>query len=79
MPIYNTEDNVLTITETSPHEVVGPAAQIIREHKPDVMFVHFPSVDNVGHKIGWATPEQMKIIEYSDTCVGELLKVLETE
>jgi predicted AlkP superfamily pyrophosphatase or phosphodiesterase len=58
-------------------DVVGPACEIIREHKPDVMLIHFPSVDNVGHAIGWATPQQMKAIEDADAAVGQVLQALE--
>jgi predicted AlkP superfamily pyrophosphatase or phosphodiesterase len=57
-------------------EVIGPACDIIREHKPDVMLVHFPSVDNVGHAIGWATPQQMQAIADADVAVGKLLDAM---
>src|SRR5206468_646539 len=45
--------------------------------KPDVMLVHLSSVDTVGHKTGWATPEQIKAIEEADAAVGTLLTTLE--
>lgn len=57
--------------------VIGPAVQIIREHRPDVMMVHLPSVDNVGHLIGWATPRQLQAIEDADAAVGQLLKAMD--
>jgi arylsulfatase A-like enzyme len=58
-------------------DVIDHAIEIIRWHKPEVMFVHFPSVDNVGHKIGWGTPQQIKAIETADGCVGRLLSALD--
>jgi predicted AlkP superfamily pyrophosphatase or phosphodiesterase len=58
-------------------DVIGPAVQIIREHAPDVMLVHLPSVDNRGHGIGWASPEQMHAIEDADAAVGLLLRALD--
>jgi arylsulfatase A-like enzyme len=64
-------------TKCETADVIGPAAEIIRDHKPDVMLVHFPSVDNTGHAIGWASPEQMKAIEDADAAVGVLLKTLD--
>ena len=64
-------------SETS--SVIGPAVQILREHHPDFMMVHLPSVDNVGHKIGWATPPQMAAIEDADAAVGRLLDALDDE
>jgi phosphopentomutase len=64
-------------TKCETADVIGPAAEIIRDHKPDVMLVHFPSVDNTGHAIGWASPEQTKAIEDADAAVGVLLKTLD--
>jgi arylsulfatase A-like enzyme len=58
-------------------EVVVQADRIIRDHKPDVMVVHLPSVDNAGHAKGWGTPEQISAIEQSDECVGRLVRTLE--
>ncbi|QOV91938.1 alkaline phosphatase family protein [Humisphaera borealis] len=57
--------------------VVGPAVRIIKDHKPDVMLVHFPSVDTVGHSLGWGTPEQIKAIEEADKSLGELVTALD--
>ena len=57
--------------------VIGPAVQIILQHQPDVMLVHLPSVDNVGHAIGWATPQQMKAIEDADAAVGQVVQALD--
>ena len=58
-------------------DVRDAAVEMIRSHRPEVMFVHFPSVDNVGHKLGWATPQQVKAIEAADACVGDVLRALE--
>jgi hypothetical protein len=57
--------------------VIGPACQIIREHRPEVMLIHLPSVDNAGHAKGWASPEQMKAIADADVAIGLLLQALE--
>jgi predicted AlkP superfamily pyrophosphatase or phosphodiesterase len=58
-------------------DVIGPALAILRGHQPEVFFVHLPSVDNVGHASGWATPEQLAAISRADACVGRLLAVLD--
>jgi phosphopentomutase len=58
-------------------EVTDHALSILREHQPDVMFVHLPSVDNVGHSKGWGTPEQMEAITRTDACVGQILSELD--
>src|SRR5687768_7936296 len=40
-------------------DVARAAARIIEDHRPQVMFVHFPGVDTAGHDKGWGTPEQV--------------------
>lgn len=59
-------------------QVAAEAARVITEMKPDVLFVHFPGVDTVGHAKGWGSPEQLAAIEEADACVGRLLAALET-
>lgn len=58
-------------------DVLKAAVDIIRQHQPDVMLVHFPSVDAAGHTKGWASATQMKTIEEADGAVGTLLATLE--
>ncbi len=58
-------------------DVVRHAVEIIRNHEPQVMFVHLPSTDNVGHAKGWGTPEQLAAIEKADECLGQILAALE--
>lgn len=58
-------------------DVVGPATEILRQHKPNVMFVHLPGVDNAGHAKGWGSPEQIAAVEAADACVGQLLTTLD--
>ena len=57
-------------------EVAGHAAKIIRDHRPQVMFVHFPGVDNAGHAKGWGTPDQVQAVEGADKAVGAVLQAL---
>ena len=54
--------------------VAEHAAELIREHRPDVTVVHFPHVDNVGHVVGWGTPEQVVAVEEADAAVGVVLR-----
>jgi predicted AlkP superfamily pyrophosphatase or phosphodiesterase len=56
--------------------VTQRAIAMIHDHQPDLLFVHLPSVDNVGHAKGWSSPEQMAAIEQADTCVGKILEAL---
>jgi len=63
--------------ESLPDSVVAEhAAMVLREFRPDVTFVHFPHVDNVGHTYGWGTPEQVIAVEEADAAVGTVLRAL---
>jgi arylsulfatase A-like enzyme len=57
-------------------DVAARAIQIIASHRPQVMAVHLPGVDNVGHAIGWGTPQQLAAIEQADAHVGSILAAL---
>jgi arylsulfatase A-like enzyme len=57
--------------------VAEQAVKIIRDHSPQVMFVHFPHVDNIGHLSGWGTPEQIEAVEDADEAVGAVLKAID--
>jgi arylsulfatase A-like enzyme len=57
-------------------EVVQHAVELIRSRKPDLLFVHFPTTDNVGHAVGWGTSEQLGAIRFADECVGKVLAAL---
>ncbi len=59
--------------------VADEAVRMIREHQPDVLFIHFPSVDNAGHAKGWSSPEQMTAIAGADACIGRVLAALDEQ
>jgi predicted AlkP superfamily pyrophosphatase or phosphodiesterase len=59
------------------HDVAVQAVSMILAHQPDVLFVHFPGVDNAGHEYGWATPEQMDAIALADESIGSILWALD--
>jgi predicted AlkP superfamily pyrophosphatase or phosphodiesterase len=58
-------------------EVATQAVYMILAHQPDVLFVHFPGVDNAGHEYGWASPEQMDAITLADESIGSILWALD--
>jgi hypothetical protein len=58
-------------------EVLANAVQIIETKKPDLLFVHFPDVDSVGHAKGWGSVEQLACIEKTDHQLGELFAALD--
>jgi predicted AlkP superfamily pyrophosphatase or phosphodiesterase len=59
--------------------VARQACEIIASHQPNVMFIHFPGADKIGHSIGWGTPEQIAIVGQIDTGIGKIMQTLETE
>jgi predicted AlkP superfamily pyrophosphatase or phosphodiesterase len=58
-------------------DVVAQAVCMILAHQPDVLFVHLPSTDNIGHAYGWASPRQMDAIAGADQCIGLILWALD--
>ena len=62
--------------KTDDPDVADKAVEMIRDHKPDVLFVHLPGVDNAGHAYGWSSPQQMKAIALADASVGRVLKAV---
>lgn len=53
------------------------AMEVLREHRPDFMFIHFDDVDHAGHKSGWKSPEYFEAIEKVDTLIGNILRTLD--
>jgi predicted AlkP superfamily pyrophosphatase or phosphodiesterase len=53
--------------------VAQQAARMVREHKPQVLFVHLAGVDAVGHARGWGSPEQLAWLGEADKAVGVVL------
>ena len=43
----------------------------------DVMFFHFPTSDDVGHKYGWMSDAQLRVLREGDAALGEFLAALE--
>ncbi|HEV2292651.1 MAG TPA: ectonucleotide pyrophosphatase/phosphodiesterase [Tepidisphaeraceae bacterium] len=60
-------------------EVAQQAANGIREHRPQVMLVHFAGGDRAGHAIGWGSRQQITAMEDIDAGVGKLIQTLKKE
>ena len=58
-------------------QVTDEAVRLVRAHAPQVLFVHLPQTDSTGHKQGWGSPEQMRVIAQADQCIGRVLAALE--
>lgn len=52
------------------------AAEVIRQHQPTFLFVHFDDVDHAGHEYGWKSPEYFKAVDMVDGLIGNLLTAL---
>jgi arylsulfatase A-like enzyme len=42
-----------------------------------VLFIHFPTNDDMGHEYGWLSPEQLSVLRRADQAIGSLLDALE--
>lgn len=62
--------------DVSDARVAEEASAIIREHRPNVMMVHLPNVDQTGHASGWGSPEQRAAVARADQAVGAILDAL---
>jgi predicted AlkP superfamily pyrophosphatase or phosphodiesterase len=60
----------------SDRDVAAQAESLMRQHRPQVLFVHLPDVDTAGHQYGWGSSEQIAAIERADDAVGLILDVL---
>jgi predicted AlkP superfamily pyrophosphatase or phosphodiesterase len=60
----------------SDRDVAAHAERLLREHRPQVLFVHLPGTDDAGHKYGWGSSEQLAAIELADEAVGLILAVV---
>ncbi len=65
--------------QTNDLDVMEHAVAMIHDHRPQLLFVHFPDTDAAGHTKGWASPEQMEAIERADGCFGEVVAALAEE
>jgi len=53
-------------------QVAERAAALVREHAPDLLFVHLPNVDQEGHAHGWGSPQQRAAAARADQAVGRI-------
>jgi arylsulfatase A-like enzyme len=58
-------------------EVKAWALQIIQSGLPNLLFIHFPDVDRVGHSLGWMSGNQLQAVQFVDGAIGEIVAALE--
>ena len=61
------------------NEVADHAIEILRDHRPDVMLLHFATADVAGHGIGWGTPQQIETIGKIDRAFGRVLDEMKAD
>ena len=74
----NSVDNLFGV-DTHDMEVKDQAIEFIQAGLPDVLFIHFPDTDRVGHAYGWMSSNQLQSVAYVDGLIGEIVATLESE
>jgi hypothetical protein len=52
------------------------ALEFIETGLPNILFVHFPDTDRVGHAYGWLSTNQLHSITFADGLIGEIVAAL---
>ncbi len=58
-------------------EIKDRAVEYIQAGLPNVLFIHFPDTDRVGHDYGWMSTNQFYAITFVDGLIGEIMAELE--
>jgi arylsulfatase A-like enzyme len=58
-------------------QVVEHALEVIHSGLPGILFIHLPSVDSAGHITGWMSENQLTVINWADSLIGEIIAALE--
>ncbi len=75
--VFNNSVDHLFGQDAHDPEVRDHALEIIEEGLPNVLFVHLPDNDRVGHAYGWMSENQLYAIQYADGIIGEIVTALE--
>jgi predicted AlkP superfamily pyrophosphatase or phosphodiesterase len=57
-------------------EVMQKTIAYIESHRPQLVFIHLPSVDAVGHSTSWMSKQQLQAVEKADAEIGSFLQLL---
>jgi len=58
-------------------QVTTRALEVIGAGLPDILFVHLPDIDSVGHAAGWMSATQLDTIAQTDSLVAQIVDALE--
>lgn len=65
------------INADGPDETAVRAIQLIKDHKPALLFLHFDHVDHELHGVGFATQPYFDAVAKMDRLTGDILEALE--
>jgi len=78
LALPNSVDELFGIDAHDP-VVKEEAVAIIEAGLPNVLFIHLPDTDRVGHECGWMSPNYLYAINYADGMIDEIVTALERE
>jgi predicted AlkP superfamily pyrophosphatase or phosphodiesterase len=55
------------------------AVSFLAEHSPQVLFVHFPGPDSIGHAAGWGSDKQLAAVTEIDGWIGKIVAEVERQ
>jgi hypothetical protein len=74
----NTVDELFGVDAHDP-EILDEALTVIQESMPNILFIHFPDTDRVGHEYGWMSPNYLYAVSYMDGEIGKIVDMLDSE
>jgi phosphopentomutase len=72
----NSVDNLFGVNAHDP-EIKDQAVEFIETDMPNVLFIHFPDTDRVGHAYGWTSENQLFAVNFADSMINEIVTALE--
>ena len=60
-------------------ETIAQASYLIKEERPDLVFLYIGTVDTVGHDYGWMSAEYLKQLKHVDSLLREFFETLPKE
>ena len=78
MVLPNSVDKISGIDCHDP-AIKEKAIEFIEEGLHDILFIHFPDTDRVGHDYGWMSTNQLYAVTFVDGMIAEVVAVLEKE
>ena len=58
------------------NQIKDKALEFIQAGLPNVLFIHLPDTDRVGHQYNWMSQHQLWAVTYADSMVGEIVAAL---